>query len=82
MTAEEVRKYLMLLGVFVNYLQQSVFLSSDGALSDDAWSHTLKTLRWIVGLASFRHYWETWGAPHADGFSALVDEILGEESGG
>ncbi len=79
LTADEVQKFEILLAIYMNYLQQGTLLRRDGALSDDAWSHAFKNLRFIVSRPSFRHYWEQWGAQHADGFIALVEEILGEE---
>jgi hypothetical protein len=79
LTADAVQKFQLLLGLYMNYLQQGTLLRRDGALSDDAWSHALKNLRFIVSRPSFRHYWEIWGPQHADGFIALVEEIIGEE---
>lgn len=63
----------------MNGLQQSQFLRTDGALSDDAWNLAVKTLRWHVGLPSFRPFWDGWGTQYADGFITLVEEILAED---
>ena len=80
LTAEEARQFEAVLGLTMNGLQQSQFLRTDGALPDDAWNFSVKTLRWHVGLPSFRHFWDGWGTQYADGFITLVKEILAEDS--
>lgn len=72
----DIYKFDMLIGTFLQSLQQTYNLHREGALGSGVWENLLPSLGWLIGRPGFSHHWNRWVRSSESEFNQLISELM------